>query len=130
MIRTASGIRLLLEKNLNEGWVTLRTGRRIFISGKKGGSAQDVGNVILQTQTGLRQSEIWKLRKQTQRLVPITKDSKSAISGSKDKLQRHHIDGNIRNNTRSNIIILTESEHIKAHQEAGTSYHRYARAAD
>ena len=86
-------------------------------TGGAGGAASE-----LDTQRGLDQKEIWRLRKQMQRLAPFDENSKCAVTGVKTKLQRHHVDGNIRNNVKGNLIILTESEHVKVHKAAGTYY--------
>ncbi len=84
------------------------------------GSAFGAAQAGLAHQRGLSQREIWRLRKQASRIKPITKDSKCEITGKKTKLHRHHVDGNIRNNDPKNLMIVTESEHIKIHQAAGT----------
>lgn len=78
----------------------------------------------LKTQHGLGLKELWRLRKQLQRLILIPGNRKR-----KKKLQRHHKDGDITNNSKDNVLVLTEPEHIKIHQKAGT-YHKNSKGGD
>ncbi len=73
----------------------------------------------LKTKRGLSVREVWKLRKRLQRLVPIKTPQKAGVKGN---LQRHHKDGDITNNKKGNVLIVSEKQHVEIHRKAGT-YH-------
>ncbi len=46
-------------------------------------------------------------------------NSSCRICGSTEKLERHHIDGDIRNNYLANISVICHECHIQIHKDMG-----------
>lgn len=64
------------------------------------------------------QREIWRIRKMVQRMISL-QNSNCRICGSVEDLERHHIDGDIRNNNLSNLTVLCKECHDKVHSIMG-----------
>ncbi len=60
--------------------------------------------------------EVWRIRKMVQRMIMI-QNSNCRICGSFDKLERHHIDGNIENNGLANITVICRKCHREIHKK-------------
>jgi len=69
-----------------------------------------------------KQREIWRIRKMVQRLIKI-QNSDCRICGGTDGLERHHIDGNICNNSLENITVICDECHKGIHTEIGINHY-------
>lgn len=56
--------------------------------------------------------EVWRIRKKIQRMVAV---EECTTCGEETHLHRHHKDGNLRHNRRSNIVVLCVRCHLKEH---------------
>ena len=65
-----------------------------------------------------KQQEVWRIRKQLQRVLSL-QNKRCSTCGIVHSLERHHIDGNIRNNSLKNIAVLCEKDHIAVHNVMG-----------
>jgi len=65
-----------------------------------------------------KQREVWRIRKQLQRALSL-QNKRCSTCGIANELERHHIDGNIRNNSLKNIAVLCEKDHIAVHNVMG-----------
>ena len=65
-----------------------------------------------------KQREVWRIRKQLQRALSL-QNKRCSTCGIAHSLERHHIDGNIRNNSLKNIAVLCEKDHIEVHNVMG-----------
>jgi 5-methylcytosine-specific restriction endonuclease McrA len=61
-----------------------------------------------------KQREIWRIRKMVQRLIKI-QNSDCRICGATERLERHHIDGKLNNNSLGNITIICSKCHHGIH---------------
>ena len=59
---------------------------------------------------------VWRIRKRVQRMIVLTQFSSCRICGNTEELERHHIDGNIRNNNLSNLTVICKTCHIEIHK--------------
>jgi hypothetical protein len=65
-----------------------------------------------------KQREVWRIRKQLQRALSL-QNKRCSVCGNAHTLERHHVDGNIRNNSLKNITVLCEKDHIEVHNVMG-----------
>jgi len=66
--------------------------------------------------SGFTQTEIWKYRSRCQRAFAMVSCD---ICGGEQNLQRHHLDGDISNNTEANVEIVCQDCHTASHMELG-----------
>lgn len=65
-----------------------------------------------------KQREVWRIRKQLQRALNL-QNKRCSVCGSNETLERHHIDGSIRNNSLKNIAVMCEKDHVEIHKVMG-----------